>query len=445
MKNPLPPSAGHVTLVGAGPGDPELITLKGLRALQQADIVFYYALVNPALLEHLPPAAVRVYVGKRAANHSCPQPQIQAQLVAAAQQYRQVVRLKGGDPYILGRAQEEVDYVRAAGISVSVVPGISSALAGPVAAGLPLTQRGRSEGVHVVSAVTQHGTLSDALRHGVHLPDTTVVLMVQQVLPQVLQLYIDAGKGHWPATLVQDATLPAQRQLSATVEALAPLAQAWLHREAPTLLAILPPEKEPAHTQPEPKTGLYPIFLKAARLQAVIVGGGAVALEKLTHLLRAVPQAQVRLIAPHLLPELETLAQGHRGVEIVQRAWLPSDLEGANWALIATENADLNLRIFEEAQARNILANVADTPNSCDFYLGSIVTKGQLRIGISTNGYSPTLAKRLREVLETELPEAELDELLHQLKHLRMYLKGDFAQKVRYLNELTAELIPPKQ
>jgi len=127
-------------------------------------------------------------------------------------------------------------------------------------------------------------------------------------------------------------------------------------------------------------------------------------------------------------------------VVLVQRAFQTEDLEGEDVVIVATENHALNRRIRDEAKAKKILVNVADTPDLCDFYLGSIVTKGDLKIAISTNGKSPTFAKRLREFFEEALPD-DLQQLLDNLNEVRSKLKGDFAHKVKKLNEITSNLI----
>ena len=142
---------GRVVLVGAGPGDPELITVKGLGWLRRADVVVYDRLVAPALLEEAPAAALRIYAGKARGRHCIPQSAISALLIHHAEAGRLVVRLKGGDPFVFGRGGEEVIACRAAGIPVEVVPGISSAVAAPAAAGIPVTHRGLASSFAVVT------------------------------------------------------------------------------------------------------------------------------------------------------------------------------------------------------------------------------------------------------------------------------------------------------
>ena len=153
-----------LTLVGAGPGDPDLITVKGIKALQQADVVMYDALVHPDLLDYCRPDALKVYVGKRRGAYSCVQEDINPLIVHYARQYGHVVRLKGGDSFVFGRGYEEIEYARQHGIETAVVPGLSSSYAVPAAAGVPLTTRGLSESFWVVTGTTKAGKLATDLR-----------------------------------------------------------------------------------------------------------------------------------------------------------------------------------------------------------------------------------------------------------------------------------------
>ncbi len=185
---------------------------------------------------------------------------------------------------------------------------------------------------------------------------------------------------------------------------------------------------------------LFPVFLKLDEILTVIVGGGNVGLEKLEALLKNDPNARVRLVAPEIKDEIKKLADLSPNIELAMRKFEYKDLEDAGIAILATDNPGLHQEIREWSKQRHLLLNVADTPHLCDFYLGSTVKKGNLKIGISTNGQSPTFAKRLREILEESLPE-ETDQLLEKLKIFRDRLKGDFQDKVKKLNELTSTLV----
>jgi len=186
------------------------------------------------------------------------------------------------------------------------------------------------------------------------------------------------------------------------------------------------------------KNNLYPIFLKLDQLQVLIVGGGNVAYEKLSFMLKSSPDAKVNLVAPHIDQEITELA--HKAdVQLIFRDFVARDLLEIDLVIVATDEARLNIKIYELAKSRSILANVADTPEFCDFYLGSIVTKGNLKIAISTNGKSPTFAKRIREFLEELIPE-NINETLEILNRYRMKLKVDFHSKVKELNRVTSSM-----
>lgn len=188
---------------------------------------------------------------------------------------------------------------------------------------------------------------------------------------------------------------------------------------------------------------LFPIFLKLDQLNTLIVGGGYVGLEKINGILKSSPDADVTLVAGYIREEILALSKLHPSLKLVHRDFIDSDLEGRDLIIIGTNNKPLNQVIKEKAKALKILTNVADTPDLCDFYLSSVVTKGNLKIAISTNGKSPTLAKRIREMLETVLPE-ETDELLTNLQKIRNQLKGDFEYKLNKLNELTKSIFNAK-
>lgn len=189
-----------------------------------------------------------------------------------------------------------------------------------------------------------------------------------------------------------------------------------------------------------PSNTLFPVFVKLENIQVLVVGGGAVGLEKLRALLFNAPQARVTLVATQICPEIRSLAATYEYLDLKERAFSPCDLLGKDLIIAATNDYDLHLQIRDMAKAQHILINVADTPELCDFYLGSIVSKGQVKIAISTNGKSPTVAKRLRELLSDLIPD-EMDVLLERLGILRSRLKGDFAHKVRKLSELTEMLV----
>ncbi|GAB2696958.1 hypothetical protein GCM10027037_21160 [Mucilaginibacter koreensis] len=188
---------------------------------------------------------------------------------------------------------------------------------------------------------------------------------------------------------------------------------------------------------------LFPVFLKLNELHTVLIGAGPVGLEKLTAVLNNSPLARVTIIAKTILPEVNEFIAAYPQVRVIQKAFAEDDLNQADMVIAATADNDLNQYIRAAAHERKLLVNVADKPDLCDFYLGSIVKKGDLKIAISTNGKSPTVAKRLKEVLNTALPN-ELNQTLQQMSALRNTLSGDFAGKVKALNKATAVLVSNK-
>lgn len=184
------------------------------------------------------------------------------------------------------------------------------------------------------------------------------------------------------------------------------------------------------------QNNLFPVFLKLDSLQTLIVGGGHVGLEKLTAVLKNSPSAKVTLVARSIQEPIKDLARTHPGVELFERNFKLWDLWDKDLVMLATDNRQLHETIRNFARSRRLLINVADTPELCDFYLGSVVTKGHLKIGVSTNGKSPTVSKRIREYLEEALPD-DTNELLENMQKIRSRIKGDFSEKVRVLNEIT--------
>ncbi|MGB2475101.1 MAG: precorrin-2 dehydrogenase/sirohydrochlorin ferrochelatase family protein [Flavobacteriaceae bacterium] len=188
---------------------------------------------------------------------------------------------------------------------------------------------------------------------------------------------------------------------------------------------------------------LYPIFLKPQQLQFLIVGGGFVALEKLEFLFKSSPTATVTIVAPFIREQTLRFIKD-KPVKVIKRKFRLDDLHGKKIVIATTDVPEVNKKVQQACNRRQILVNVADTPELCDFYMGSIVTKGNLKIGISTNGKSPTLAKRIRQFLETLLPN-EIDELLETLRKYRETLNGDFASKVIEMNKRTKLLLKKKK
>ncbi|MEY4611958.1 MAG: Precorrin-2 dehydrogenase [Bacteroidota bacterium] len=196
----------------------------------------------------------------------------------------------------------------------------------------------------------------------------------------------------------------------------------------------------PAKNSSPMSNTLFPVFLRLDRLNTLVVGGGNVALEKVSALLRNSPEARVTMVAPFYREELLEYLADFPLVERLERKFEFGDLEDRDVVICATDDRDLHVQIKLRASEKHLLCNVADTPDLCDFYLGSIVQKGDLKIAISTNGKSPTLAKRIRAFLEDVIPD-EIQAGLEGMEEARKTLKGDFQEKIRVLNELTKDFI----
>ncbi|WP_055448008.1 precorrin-2 dehydrogenase/sirohydrochlorin ferrochelatase family protein [Lacinutrix mariniflava] len=187
------------------------------------------------------------------------------------------------------------------------------------------------------------------------------------------------------------------------------------------------------------RNNLYPIFLKVKNLQVLIVGGGNVAEEKLTFLLKSSPDAHVTMVSPMFREG--TIAIADTGcVTRIKDTYNDSYLEGKHMVVATTDIPEVNVQVYNDCRAQSKLVNVADNPPYCDFYMGGIVTKGNVKVAISTNGKSPTTAKRLRQFFEDVIPE-NIDDLVKNLNVYRKTIKGDFEQKVETLNEFTKGLV----
>lgn len=188
---------------------------------------------------------------------------------------------------------------------------------------------------------------------------------------------------------------------------------------------------------------LFPIYVKLDEIQTLLVGAGNVGLEKLEAILANSPQANVHIVAEEVNPEVYVAVEDNEHIQVSKRKFEDRDIENVDLVMLATNNNVLNTHIRQLASTRHVLLNVADKPALCDFYLGSVVRKGNLKIGISTNGKSPTIAKRIKEFIDDLLPE-EIDETLELMGELRDSLKGDFKEKVRILNAHTKDSLVKK-
>lgn len=188
---------------------------------------------------------------------------------------------------------------------------------------------------------------------------------------------------------------------------------------------------------------LFPVFLKLEKLSLLIVGGGYVGMEKLTAVLQNSPEANVKLVATVISNEIKTLSKNYPKLILIERPYQSYDIDGADIVIAAVNDRAISEQVVADAKQKNKLVNAADKPDLCDFYLSSVVQKGNLKIAISTNGKSPTIAKRIKEVLNEIMPD-ELDAVLNNMQSIRNKLSGDFTEKVKQLNEITKSLAEDK-
>ncbi len=206
----------RLTVVGAGPGDVELITIKAIKALKQADVVLYDALVDTELLTYAPQAE-QIFVGKRRGCYSYQQEQINDLIVSRAKSYGHVVRLKGGDPFVFGRGSEEMEYAARQGLEVAIVPGISSCLSVPAAQNIPVTKRGSAESFWVITGTTKEHKLSNDIRLAAKSSATVVILMGMSKLSQIVEVFKNEGKLEMPIAIIQNGTREEERIAIATI------------------------------------------------------------------------------------------------------------------------------------------------------------------------------------------------------------------------------------
>lgn len=207
----------RLTVVGAGPGDPDLITIKAIKALKSADVILYDALVNVDLLNYASPDAEKIFVGKRKGCYAYQQEQINDLIVSRAKSHGHVVRLKGGDPFIFGRGAEEIDFARQHGLETEMVPGISSAMAVPAYQGIPLTRRHVSESFWVITGTTKAHKLSDDVALAARSTATVVILMGMGKLKEIAAVFSAENKQDTPVAVIQNGTTDQERTGFGTV------------------------------------------------------------------------------------------------------------------------------------------------------------------------------------------------------------------------------------
>lgn len=206
-----------LTVVGAGPGDAELITIKAINALSEADVILYDALVNKELLKYAPVDALKLYVGKRKNNHEYTQEQINNLIVDLAFTHGRVVRLKGGDPFVFGRGSEEILHAEAFNIETEIVPGISSSIGVPGLSGIPVTHRGISESFWVITGTTQKGQLSEDVAKAAKTNATIIILMGLSKLKEIVEIYKNEGKSETLVAIIQNGTLASENIALGTI------------------------------------------------------------------------------------------------------------------------------------------------------------------------------------------------------------------------------------
>ncbi|MFN6944393.1 MAG: uroporphyrinogen-III C-methyltransferase [Cytophagaceae bacterium] len=215
-----------LTLVGAGPGDPDLITVKGLKAIADADVILYDALAHPDLLKFAPARAIKLFVGKKRGVCQFAQEDINRLIVENALKYGHVVRLKGGDPFIFGRGHEEIVHAQAFNIETEVIPGISSSISVPELQQIPLTRRGVNDSFWVLTGTTRHHELSADIENAARSNATVVILMGMTKLQEITEIFKKEGKGKTAVAIIQNGTLPEEKYALGTIDTIFEIAAA---------------------------------------------------------------------------------------------------------------------------------------------------------------------------------------------------------------------------
>ena len=218
------PNSPKFSLVGAGPGDSDLLTIKGAKVLALADVVLYDSLANEEILDFAP-NALKIYVGKRVGCHAYTQDQINELIVANAFEHGHVVRLKGGDPFVFGRGKEEQEFAESFGIPTEIIPGVSSCISVPAAAGIPVTSRGVAESFWVITGTTSSGDLSKDIPLAAKSTATVVILMGLAKLSEIVTIYRNLGKANMPTGIIQNGTSEGQKEVFGTLDTILELVE----------------------------------------------------------------------------------------------------------------------------------------------------------------------------------------------------------------------------
>lgn len=217
LKNSLTEQKPLLTLVGAGPGDAELITVKGAKALQNATVFLYDALIDPKIFEYASPKSIKRFVGKRCGLHTYSQDEINEMIVNYALTYGHVVRLKGGDPFVFGRGYEELAYAESFGIETEVIPGVTSATSLPALKKIPLTTRGVNESFWVLTGTTSDKKISNDIFLAAQTNATVVILMGLKKLSEIVEIYKESGKENLPVAIIVNGSLPNEQFISGKI------------------------------------------------------------------------------------------------------------------------------------------------------------------------------------------------------------------------------------
>lgn len=214
-----------LTLVGAGPGDPDLITLKGIKAIKDADVILYDALIDSSLIDYAKKDAIKIFVGKRGGKNYMKQDEINQLIIQQALAHGHVVRLKGGDPFVFGRGHEEIEFAKSFGLQTAIVPGISSAIAVPEMQEIPVTKRGVSESFWVITATTKKGEISNDLLLAAQSTATIIVLMGMSKLQEITKIFGKLGKHETPIAIIQNGTTANEKIGIGTIDTIVDIAK----------------------------------------------------------------------------------------------------------------------------------------------------------------------------------------------------------------------------
>lgn len=218
VRNSISEKKPRLTLVGAGPGDHELITVKGAKALQNATVILYDALIDPKIFEYASPRVIKRFVGKRCGLHTYSQEEINEMIVSYALTYGHVVRLKGGDPFVFGRGYEELAYAGSFGIETEIIPGVTSATSLPALKKIPLTTRGLNESFWVLTGTTADRKVSNDIFLAAQTNATAVILMGLKKLDEITEIYKEANKENLPVAIIVNGSLPNERFITGTIK-----------------------------------------------------------------------------------------------------------------------------------------------------------------------------------------------------------------------------------